>query len=136
MSSFLTPLTLWVRIFIHEWLNIQFNFDSERQIFEKLFLDRFIYSQIFLFFFFFFVLPETDRNLLKWIRRKNVFFFFIFRFYDWPGIRTRAPQLISQHSTFKTIAVSEYGDYIIFINDNSVIRTFNELSLIQAVVWW
>ena len=30
--------------FIREWVDLQFNVDSERQIFEKLFHGRFIYS--------------------------------------------------------------------------------------------
>ena len=31
--------------FIREWRDLQFNVDSERQIFEKLFHGRFIYSE-------------------------------------------------------------------------------------------
>ena len=33
--------------FIHEWRDLQFKVDSERQIFEKLFHGNFIYSQSF-----------------------------------------------------------------------------------------
>ena len=33
--------------FIHEWLDLQFNVDSERQIFEKLFHGSLFYSQSF-----------------------------------------------------------------------------------------
>ena len=35
------------------------------------------------------------------------YFFFIFRFDVWPGARTLALRLISQHTTYKTTATSE-----------------------------
>ena len=73
--------------FIHEWRDLQFKVDSERQIFEKLFHGRFITLRVF------------ATNLLRGNRRRNIFFF-IFRFDIWPWIRIRALSLISQHTTY------------------------------------
>ena len=70
-----------ILIFIREWHNLQFNVDSERQIFEKHFHDKFIYSQSFW--------GRGNR------RRK-----FLFCFDVWPGIRTLALRLMSQHTTY------------------------------------
>ena len=89
--------------FIHEWLDLQFKIDSERQIIEKLFHGRLIYSQSFcqesverkspkyIYFYslmstpnyrflrnFFvtglFTLRVFARNLLRGNRRRNIFF--------------------------------------------------------------
>ena len=51
--------------FIHEWQHLQFNVDSEQQIFKKLFHGRFIYSQSFC------------QKLLRENRRRNNFCFHI-----------------------------------------------------------
>ena len=53
--------------FIHEWRGLQFNDDSERQICEKLFHGRFIYSHSF-------CQKSAERKSPK------KYFFFIFRF--------------------------------------------------------
>ena len=58
--------------FIHGWRVLQFNVDSERQIFEKLFHDRFIYSQSF-------YQKSTEKKSPKK-------YFFIFRFDVWTVI--------------------------------------------------
>ena len=62
--------------FKHEWRDLQFNVDSERKIFEKLFHGRFIYSQSF-------CQKSAERKSLKK-------YFSYFNFDDWPGIRIRA----------------------------------------------
>ena len=49
--------------FIREFRDLQFNIDSKRQIFEKLFMAGLFYSQ------------STPRNLLRGNRRGNIFFF-------------------------------------------------------------
>ena len=62
--------------FIPEWRDLQLNVDSERQIFEKLFHGRFIYSQSF-------CQKSAERKLPK-----KYFSYLIFD--GWPGIRTQA----------------------------------------------
>ena len=72
-AELLTPLMLRALNFIREWRDLQFNIDSERQIFEKLFHGRFIF---------------TLKVLLKirWEEvAEEIFFYFIFD--DWPGMR-------------------------------------------------
>ena len=64
--------------FIREWRNLQLNIDSERQIFEKFFS-----WQIYLLSEF---LPEICWEKIA----RKIFFFFIFRFDAWSGIRTQA----------------------------------------------
>ena len=71
---------------------IQLNVDSERQVFEKLFHGRFIYFQRFF-------QKSAERNSPKK-------YFFIFLFNTWPGIRTLALRLITQHITYWTTAKS------------------------------
>ena len=62
--------------FIREWRDLQFNVDSERQIFEKFFHGRFlIYSQSF-------CQKSAERK-----SPKKYFSYFIFN--DWLGIRTQ-----------------------------------------------
>ena len=61
---------------IREWRDLQCNVDSERQIFEKLFHGRFIYSQSF-------CKKSAERK-----SPKKYFSYFIFD--DWPGIWTQA----------------------------------------------
>ena len=61
--------------FIHEQRDLQFNVDSERQIFEKLFHGSFIYSQSF-------CQKSAERKSLK-----KYFSYLIFD--DWPGIWTQ-----------------------------------------------
>ena len=64
--------------FIRERRDLQFNVDSERQIFEKLFSWQFYLLSEFL--------PE-----ICWEEVAEEIFFFIFHFLDdWPGIRTQA----------------------------------------------
>ena len=62
--------------FIREWRDLQFNVDSEQQIFEKLFHGRFVYSQSFCH-------KSAERK-----SPKKYFSYFIFD--DWPGIQTQA----------------------------------------------
>ena len=52
--------------FMHEWRKLQFKNDFERQIFKKLFRDRFIYFQEFLV-----------RNLLRESRRRIIVLYFV-----------------------------------------------------------
>ena len=73
--------------FIYEWRDLQFNFDSERQIFWETFHGRFILYPEFL--------PE-----ICWEEKADQIFFFIFRFDVWPGIWNRALRLLSQYSTY------------------------------------
>ena len=47
--------------FLHKWLHLQFKVDSERQIFEKIFMAIL------------FTLGIFPRNILRWNRRRNVF---------------------------------------------------------------
>ena len=64
---------LCVLIFIHKWRDPQFKVDSERQIFEKLFMAVSITVRVF------------DRNLLKGNRRRNEIRF-VLSFDVWPGL--------------------------------------------------
>ena len=74
--------------FIGEWRDLQFNVDSERQIFWETFHGSFnLLSQI---------LPGKIAD--------EIYFFFVFRFDSWRRIRTRAIRLISQQTTYSTIA--------------------------------
>ena len=79
---------VWVS-FIRECRNLKFNIDSEQQIFEKLFHGRFIY-----------LLSELLPEICWEEKAEEIYIFFIFRFTAWPGIRTRALGLISQHTTY------------------------------------
>ena len=74
--------------FIHEWRNLQFNVDCERQICWETFS-----WQVYFF---------SQSLCQKSAQRKspNVILFFIFRFDALPGIRTRTLSLISQHTTY------------------------------------
>ena len=63
--------------FIREWRDLQFNVDSERQIFEKLFRGRFIYSQSF-----------CQKSAAERKSPKKYFSYFVFD--NWPGIRNQA----------------------------------------------
>ena len=72
--------------FMREWWGLQFNVDSERQIFEKLFHGNFYLLSEFL--------PE-----ICWEEVAEEIFF-VFRFDVWPGTRTLAFRLISQHTTY------------------------------------
>ena len=72
--------------FIYEWRDLQFNVDSEWQIFKKLSWHVY-YSQSF-------CQKSAERKSPK------KYFFFIFRFDVWPEIPNRALRLISQHTTY------------------------------------
>ena len=65
--------------FINKWRDLQFKVDSERQIFWETF-----HGNFYLF-----------SEFLRGNRRRNTF-----RFDVWPGARTLALRLISQHSTY------------------------------------
>ena len=77
--------------FMRKQRELQFNVDSEQQIFEKLFHGRFILLSEFL-------------SEICWeeIGLEIFFFFFIFRFAIWPGIPTRALLLITCYQFFFT----------------------------------
>ena len=75
-----------VNFFIHKWQDLQFKVDSERQIFWETFHGNFISFAEFL--------PE-----ICWDEIAEEIFF-VFRFDVWPGTRTLAFGLISQHTTF------------------------------------
>ena len=79
--------------FIREWRDLQFNVDSERQIFEKLFLGRFIYSQSFC--------QKSDEKKSS----KKYFSYFIFD--DWPGTQTH-----TFASNKPTHNILDHGDFI------------------------
>ena len=79
--------------FMREWRDLQFNVDSERQIFEKLFHGNFIYSQTF-------CQKSAERK-----SSKKYFSYFNF-FDDWPGIRTQAFA-----SNKPTHYILDHGDY-------------------------
>ena len=66
--------------FIHKWRDLEFKVDSEQQIFLILL-----------------TLRAFARNLLRGNRRRNTF---VFCFDVWPGTRTLAFRLISQHSSY------------------------------------
>ena len=82
--------------FIHEWRDLQFKVDSERQIFEKLFMAILFTLRVF------------ARNLLRGSRRRNIFFSY-FIFDVWPGIRTRALRIVSQHTTYYTGSTKSFN---------------------------
>ena len=71
--------------FIHKWRDLQFKVDSKRHIFLRNFSWQFyLFSE---------VLPEICREeIVKVI-------LFVFYFDVWPGVRTLALRLISQHTT-------------------------------------
>ena len=72
--------------FIHKWRDLQFIVDSERKFFEKLFMAIFIYSQSF---------------CQKSAERKSPKKYLLYFCFDvWPGARTLALRLISQHTTY------------------------------------
>ena len=70
-----------------KWRDLQFNVDSERQIFEKLFHERFIYSQSF-----------CQKSAERKSPKKYFSYFF---FDDWPRIRKQA--FASKKTTAKTM---------------------------------
>ena len=70
--------------FIHEWWNLQFKVDSERQIFGKL-------SMAILF-----TLRDFARHLLRGSRRRNIFIFVV---KSDLGFKLEPYGLISQHTT-------------------------------------
>ena len=76
--------------FIHQWRDLQFKVDSERQIFWETFHRNFYLLSEFL--------PE-----ICWEEIAEEILF-IFRFDVWPGARTLAFHLISQHTTYLTRA--------------------------------
>ena len=72
--------------FIHKWRDLQFKVDSERQIFWETFHDNF------------YILSELLTEICwEKIAEKILF---VFCFDVWPGARTLALRLISQHSTY------------------------------------
>ena len=73
--------------FIREWRDIQFNVDSERQIFEKLFHGNFIYSQSF-----------CQKSAVR-KSPKKYFSYFIFLMTDL-GYEPRLLRLINRHTTY------------------------------------
>ena len=70
--------------FIHEWRDLQFKVDSERQIFKKHFMALLFTLRVF------------ARNLSAVAEGIP----FVFYFDVWPGTRTLAFRLISQHTTY------------------------------------
>ena len=85
--------------FIRERRDIQFNVDSERQIFEKFFHGSFIYFQIF-----------CQKSAAKRKPPKKYFSYFVFD--DWPGIRTQA--FASNKSTHYLL---DHGDLLCLVNE-------------------
>ena len=79
--------------FIRERRELQFNVDSEQQIFWDTFHGNFIYSQSFC------------QKSARGSRRRNIFLYFIFD--DWPGVRTQAFA-----SNKPTHYVLDHGDFI------------------------
>ena len=73
-------------ICVYEWLNLQFKVDSERQIFEKLFISILFTLRIF------------ARNLL--IEEVTEEIFFLYRFDIWSEVLTVALRLISLLTTY------------------------------------
>ena len=73
--------------FMREWRDLQFNVDSELQIFEKLFHGNFIYSQSF-------CQKSAERKLPK-----KYFSYLIFLMTDL-GYEPRLLRLISRHTTY------------------------------------
>ena len=72
--------------FIHKWRDLLFTVDSERQIFRETFHDNFYLLSEFL--------PE-----ICWEEIAEEILF-VFGFDVWPGTRTLAFRLISQHTTY------------------------------------
>ena len=66
--------------FIHNWWDLQFKVDSERQLFEKLF-----------------TLRAFVRNLLRGSRRWNIFFIYRLVGNVWPDVQSMTSRLISPH---------------------------------------
>ena len=76
--------------------DLQFNVDSERQIFfEKLFHGKF------------YLLSEFFQEISADFEIAEKIFFFIYCFDVWLGIRTRALRLISQHTIYSTMVTSK-----------------------------
>ena len=90
-----TTHVVWVN-FIREWLDLQFNVDSQWQIFVNIFHGRFIYSQSF---------------CQKFAERKSPSkYISYFNFDDWPGIRTHA--FVSNKPTYYLL------DHVNFLSTN------------------
>ena len=71
--------------FIHEWRDLQFKVDSERQIFEKFFMAILFALSI----------------LAKFCREKIAEeVLFVFCYDVWPSVRTLALSLINQRTTY------------------------------------
>ena len=76
--------------FIHKWRDLQFKVDSEWQIFWETYHGKFYLLSEFL--------PE-----ICWEEIAEEILF-VFCFDVWPGVRTLAFRLISQHTTYQTTA--------------------------------
>ena len=81
--------------FIRERRDLQFNVDSERQIFWGTFSWQFYYSQSF-----------CQKSAERKSPKKYFFFFLYFIFDDWPGIRTQA--FVSNKPTHYIL---DHGDF-------------------------
>ena len=72
--------------FIHKWRDLQFKVDSERQMFWETFHGNFYLISEFL--------PE-----ICWVEIAEDILF-VFCFDEWPGVRSLAFHVISQHTTY------------------------------------
>ena len=112
--------------FIREQRDLQFNVDSERQIFEKLFHDSSIYSQSF-------CQKSAERKSLKK-------YFFVFRFDDCPGIRTQAfaskkpTHYILDHGDFYSEKANKqrHSKFALYSEQNRLIRQFMSLTSVKG----
>ena len=85
-----TTYVVCVNFFIHNWQDLQFKVDSERQTFWETFHGKFLFT-----------LRAFARNLLRGKKSPKKYFSYFF-FYVWPGALTLAFRLISQHTTYWT----------------------------------
>ena len=93
--------------FVHEWGNLQFKVDSERHVFEKIFMAILFTLRIF------------ARNLLRgsWQR-----IFIFFRFDVWPGIWTRA----LHESNKLTHCLLDFGPSMLYWTPNCQLSNFEK----------
>ena len=86
--------------FKREWRDLQFNVDSERQIFEKPFYGNFILT-----------LRVFARNLLRGNRRRNIFCF-ISRFEANSGFKSNTPtHYLLDYDNFRTMPIENLNFY-------------------------
>ena len=106
--------------FILEWQDLQFNVDFERAIFEKLFKANL------------FTLGVFARNLLREIRRRNIFFHFSFSCLTW----YTNPSFTSNKPTHYLLDYGDFRSAVIFVKRKSPKEIFSHISLCVRCLSW